>query len=159
MARGSRNNRRRSKNKKQAKRQRDDFNFSFNDEWLQQSYIDDWNFYNNSIGGKQGLPKPKMVNKQMADALVNGRLGDDLEDLEYIYSRTSDLWYQQASKHKYDLFNDQRDFASNETSLRKYVDKMNVLIKSLNYYSDGDIIGKDKVAYNIMWYERYGRSK
>lgn len=148
-------NRRRNQKKTKTKtrnRQLGGFEFTFDDEQLQRQYVDDWNYYNNSIGGVYGLPKPTRVNYIMADGLVNGNVGKQLERIDSVYSRTNDLEYNKAAKHKYGLFNDYQKEASKQTGLGKYAKVMNSLLDKLEEASGARPENTTHVNYNVVWY-------
>lgn len=134
---------------------REGFSFRFDDEQLQQRYITTWKHFNNILGGNEGLPHPSVISYAHAVGLTRGKTYEEISDLEDIYTDLKDHKYNSGGKHKYGLFEEERQKVSGSKTIEKFIKQMNNFMQEVNKATQ-EVPTKEKILrYNIVWYQRH----
>lgn len=140
-----------------------DFNFQFDDERLQQQYINAWKQYEKVL---PNFPKPKSVGRIDAISLTRGKNKDKLDDIKEVFTRNNGEDTKGDSEgihHRNTVIEDIKK-SIKQTDINNYVKKVRKEFKDVEKSAskkgkDFDIYNQpNKVRWNYVYYKDHPKN-
>lgn len=140
-----------------------DFNFQFDDERLQQQYINAWKQYEKVL---PNFPKPKSVGRIDAISLTRGKNKDKLDDIKDVFTRNNGEDTKGDSEgihHRNTVIEDIKK-SIKQTDINNYVKKVRKEFKDVEKSAskkgkDFDIYNQpNKVRWNYVYYKDHPKN-
>lgn len=140
-----------------------DFNFQFDDERLQQQYINAWKQYEKVL---PNFPKPKSVGRIDAISLTRGKNKDKLDDIKEVFTRNNGEDTKGDSEgihHRNTVIEDIKK-SIKQTDINNYVKKVRKEFKEVEKSAskkgkDFDIYNQpNKVRWNYVYYKDHPKT-
>lgn len=146
-----------STSKNKSTYEREGFVFLFDDEELQEEYINEYRHFNNLFveKGRVSLPRPKKIAYNDAKSLVSGKNQDKLTEIENIYKQLDYDWEEKGNMHKRHLFQEAVKENSGSQEISHFLESVDDLFEELAKVTGVPSIKDVKeVNYNIVFYVR-----
>lgn len=140
-----------------------EFNFQFDDERLQQQYINAWKQYEKVL---PNFPKPKSVGRIDAISLTRGKNKDKLDDIKEVFTRNNGEDTKGDSEgihHRNTVIEDIKK-SIKQTDINNYVKKVRKEFKDVEKSAskkgkDFDIYNQpNKVRWNYVYYKDHPKN-
>lgn len=140
-----------------------DFNFQFDDERLQQQYINAWKQYEKVL---PNFPKPKSVGRIDAISLTRGKNKDKLDDIKDVFTRNNgeDTKGDSEGIHHRNTIIDDIKKSIKQTDINNYIKKVRKDLKDVEASAakkgkDFDIYNQpNKVRWNYVYYKHHPKT-